>query len=167
MPPRTGGICTGLGGFRHARDVVEDVEDALGAGGGLLRDGDDAAHRVEPGVEAPDVGEEGGEHADGDLVVRDLPDAEGPDDEQADLGEQGDRRREQRPDAVDAVVDRQVVVVGLAEALRLARFLGEGLDDADAGNGVGQHAGDFGPDAVDLLETRCAAGRAPCGSARR
>jgi hypothetical protein len=33
-----------------------------------------------------------------------------------------------------------------------ALFLGEGLDHADAGDGVGEHVGHFGPDAVDLLE---------------
>ncbi|MCK7495722.1 MAG: hypothetical protein MZW92_35650 [Comamonadaceae bacterium] len=84
-----------LGRLGHAGDVVEDVEDALGARGGLLRHRDDAAHRVEAAVEAADVGEEGGEHADGDLAVGDQPDAEGPDDQQADLGEQRDRGREQ------------------------------------------------------------------------
>ena len=44
------------------------------------------------------------------------------------------------------------MLVGLAKARRLAIFLGKGLHHAHAGNGVGQHAGDFGPDAVDLLE---------------
>ena len=56
------------GGSGHAGDVVEDVENALCAGGALGRR-NDAAHGVEPGVEAPDVGEEGGEHADRDLVL--------------------------------------------------------------------------------------------------
>ena len=86
------------------------------------------------------------------LAARHLPDAEGPHHQQADFGQQGDGRREQRPDLVDAVVDLQVVAVGLAEAVGLALFLREGLDHADAGNGVGQHVGDFAPDAVDLLE---------------
>ncbi|MDH6592935.1 hypothetical protein M2165_002824 [Variovorax sp. TBS-050B] len=132
--------------------MVEDVEDALGARRGLLRDRDDAAHRVEPRVEAPDVGDEGRQHAHRDAAARHLPDAEGPDHEQADLGQERDGRREQRPGAVELVVDLQVVGVGGAEALGLAALLREGLDHADAGNGVGQHVRHFGPDAVDLLE---------------
>ncbi len=142
-----------LGRFRHRRHMVEDVENTLGAGGGLLRHRNDAAHRVQPGVEAADVGEEGGQHANGDVAFGNLPDAEAPDDEQADFGHQRDGRAEQRPGAVEFVVERQVVFVGVAEALGLALFLGEGLDHADAGNGVGEHVGDFGPDPVNLLET--------------
>ena len=42
--------------------------------------------------------------------------------------------------------------VGFAEAARLPLLLGEGLDHADAGNGVGEHIGHFRPDPVDLLE---------------
>ena len=141
-----------VGRLGDAGDMVEDVEDALGAGGGLLRHRDDAAHRVEPRVEAADVGDEGREHADGDRALRHLPDAEGPDDQEADLGRQRHRRREHRPDLVHAVVHRQVARVGFLEARHLALLLREGLDHPDAGNGVGEHAGHFGPDPVDLLE---------------
>ncbi|KAF1061315.1 MAG: hypothetical protein GAK39_05778 [Variovorax sp.] len=139
-------------GFGHVAHVVEDVEDALGAGRGLLRHRDDAAHRVHAGVEAADVGDEGGQHAHRDAATRHLPDAEAPDHQQADLGQQRHRGREHRPGAVELVVDLQVVGVGGAEALGLAALLREGLDHADAGDGVGQHVGDLGPDAVDLLE---------------
>jgi hypothetical protein len=112
-------------------------------GSRLLRHGDDAAHRIEAAVEARDVGDEGGQHADGDFAARHLPDAEAPDDQQADLGQERDGGREQRPDLVQLVVDGQVVRVGVAEAGRFALFLRKGLDHADAGNGVGQHVGDF------------------------
>src|SRR5690606_26142814 len=74
-----------LRGSRHRRYVVEDVEDTLGAGRRLLRDRHDAAHRIEPRVKAADVGEEGSQHADRDAAARDLPYAEGPHHEQADL----------------------------------------------------------------------------------
>jgi hypothetical protein len=137
---------------RHARDVVEDVEDALGGRGRLLRDRDDAAHRIEAHVEAAAVGDEGGQRADRDLAARDLPDAEAPDHQQAEFGQEGHGRREQRPDLVQFVVDGQVVLVRFAEAHRFALFLGKGLHHADAGNGIGQHVGDLAPDAVDLLE---------------
>ena len=141
-----------MGRFGHAGDAVQDVEDALGARRRLLRDRDDAAHGIEPQVEAADVGQEGGQHTHRDMVVGDLPDAEYPDHQQADLGQQDDRGREHRPRGVDLVVDREVVVVGLAKARHLALLLGEGLDHADARDGVGQHVGDLGPVAVHLLE---------------
>jgi hypothetical protein len=80
-----------VGRLGHAGNVVEDVEDALGAGCGALGGRHDAAHRIQAGVEAADVGEEGGEHADR-VALGNLPDAEDPDDEQADFGEQGDGR---------------------------------------------------------------------------
>ena len=70
-----------IGGFGHAGNVVEDVEDALGAGSCLLRDRDDAAHRVETGVEAANVGEKGCQHADRDVVFGNQPDADAPDDQ--------------------------------------------------------------------------------------
>ncbi len=142
---------------RHVAHVVEDVEDAFGAGRRLLRDRDDAAHRVQAAVEAADVGDEGRQDTDRDLAASHQPDAEAPDHEQADLGQQRHRGREQRPGLVDLVVGLQVDQVGLGEAVGLALFLGEGLDHADAGDGVGQHIGHFGPDAVDLLEARAQA----------
>ena len=71
---------------------------------------------------------------------------------QTDFGEQRHGRREQRPGAVELVIDLQVVGIGDTEALGFAALLREGLDHADAGDGVGQHVGHLGPDAVDLLE---------------
>ncbi|MNL00728.1 hypothetical protein D3C87_1211690 [compost metagenome] len=139
--------------LRHARHMVEDVEDALGAGGGLLRDRHNPAHRIQTRVEAADIGQEGDQHTHRDGIVADLPDAKDPDHQQAHFGQQRHRGREQRPDGIDAVVDGQIVLVRLTEALDLALFLGEGLDHADAGNGIRQHVGDLGPDTVDLLES--------------
>ena len=57
-----------------------------------------------------------------------------------------------RPDFVDAVIHRQVVLVGLAKARCLAPLLRKRFDHAHARNGVGQHVGHFAPDAVNLLE---------------
>ena len=51
-----------------------------------------------------------------------------------------------------SVIDLKVAHVGFLEAIDLAFFLGEGLDHTNAGNGVGEHAGHFGPHPVDLLE---------------
>jgi hypothetical protein len=47
-PASAASIGTGLRRLGHVGHVVEDVEDALGAGRRLLRDRDDAAHRIEP-----------------------------------------------------------------------------------------------------------------------
>ncbi|MNT31940.1 hypothetical protein D3C72_1677990 [compost metagenome] len=43
-------------------------------------------------------------------------------------------------------------MVGVAKTLGFALFLRKGFHDPDARDGVGQHVGHFGPDAVDLLE---------------
>ena len=137
----------------HVAHMVQDVEDALGAGSCFLRDRDDAAHRIEPRVEAPDVGDESRQHADRDVVVRQLPDTETPDHEQSDFGQQRHAGREQRPGAVEPVIHLQVVGIGRAKAVGLAPLLGKSLDDANARNRVGQHIGHFRPDAVDFLET--------------
>ncbi len=139
--------------LRHVALMIEDVEDALGPGCRLLRVRDDTAHGVETRVEAADVGDEGGEHAHRDLVVGDLPDAKGPDHQQADLGEQGHGRREQRPDLVDPVVDLEVVLIGRPETARFTALLGEGLDHANTRDHVGQHIGHLRPDAVGAFKT--------------
>ena len=74
-------------GLRHTRDMIQDIEDALGAGGGLLRVRHDAAHRIQAGVEAADIGQEGGKHTHRNVVMRHLPDTEGPQNQQADFGQ--------------------------------------------------------------------------------
>ena len=140
-------------GFRHGRNMIENVKNALGPGGGLLRHRHNPAHRIQAGVEAANVSEESSQHANRDVALGNLPDAETPDHQQANFRHQRDRGRKQRPGAIEFVVQRQIELVGLLEAPGLALLLGKGLDDPDAGNGVGQHVGDFRPDPVDLLET--------------
>src|SRR5690606_36956711 len=56
-------------GFGHAGYVVENIENTLGAGSRLLRDRNDAAHRVEPRIEAADIRQESRQHAHRDLLV--------------------------------------------------------------------------------------------------
>ena len=141
-----------LRGLGHVRHMVEDVKNAFGPGGGFLGDGHDAAHRVEPRIKPPDVGDEGRQHPDGNLPARHQPDTKRPDHQQAQFGQQRHSGREQRPDAVEFVVHFQVVLVGGFEAFGLAFFLRKRLDHTDAGDGVGQHVGDLAPDPVDLLE---------------
>ena len=101
------------------------------------------------------------------MAMKHLPAAERPDDQQAQLGEQRDHRSEERPDDVDAVVDLDHAMIAAAEPLDLAIFLGERLDDADAGNRVGQHAGHLAPGDARQAGNSAAAASAPNAPARR
>ena len=49
--------------------AVENLEDAMGAGGGALHRGDHAAHRVDPGIEPADVGDEHRQRAELDFAA--------------------------------------------------------------------------------------------------
>src|SRR5690606_34183259 len=71
----------GLDGLGHTGYVVQDIENALGSSGRFLSKRYDAAHGIKPDIEAADVGKKGGQHPDGDFVMRYQPNAEGPDDE--------------------------------------------------------------------------------------
>ena len=144
----------GLRRLGHVRDVVKNVKDALGTGSRFLRDRNNPAHRVKAAIEPANVGNEGCQHAHCDLLPGDQPDAKRPDHQQADFGQQRDRRRKQRPGLVELVIDHQVVMVDFAKTLRFALFLGEGLDHANAWNRVGQHIGHVRPDPVDLFKAR-------------
>ena len=134
-------------GIEHARHAVEDLEQALRGRRRALGGGEHAAHALDPRVEAADVRDERGEHADGDLVVQDLARADRPHHQQPDLIEQRDRRPEERPHGVVAVVDLDDALVGLGEARDLAPLLREGLDHANARDGVGQDVGHGRPHA--------------------
>ena len=61
--------------------------------------------------------------------------------------QQGDDGLEEGPDRIDAAIGREHPIVGRAEPLDLAALLGKGLDDANARDGVGQHAGHLAPGA--------------------
>ncbi len=136
-----------------ARGTVEDLEEPLGARRRPLSRLDHPAHRLEPDVKPADQELEPDEDAGVDLALVDLPGAERPDDQQTELGQQVDHRAEERPGVVDPVVGVQHVVVAGAEPLDLASLLGERLDDPDAGDGVGQHAGHLRPGPAPALET--------------
>ncbi|MNI46013.1 hypothetical protein D3C73_1004560 [compost metagenome] len=142
----------GLLRLGHAGHMVQHIENALGAGGRFLRDRDDAAHRIQAHVKAPDIRKERRQHAHRDLVLRHLPNTEYPHHQQTHFGQQRHRGRKQGPRCVHAVVDFQVAVIGFAKPRDLALFLRKRLDHANTGNRVGQHVGDLGPDAVDLFK---------------
>nr|GEU28367.1 hypothetical protein [Tanacetum cinerariifolium] len=141
----------------HGRYMVENVEDALGGRCRFLRDRDDAAHGIEAAVETARIRNERRQHTDRDIALRDLEDAEHPDHQQAQFGQERHGGREQRPDFIELVVDGQIVLVGGAEARRFARLLRKRFDHADAGDGIGQHVGHFAPHAVDFFKARAQA----------
>jgi hypothetical protein len=85
---------------RWARD--RECEDSLGAGGRALHGRHHAAHRIQAAVEAADVGDEHGQHADGQIrIVETTAKTPKPhDDQQAPVGQQRDHRLEERPEPV-------------------------------------------------------------------
>ena len=154
----------GVDGMERLGDgglAVEDAKDALRGGGRPLHGRDDAAHRFQPPVKPPgqidehpqvaDVLREVGEGGAGGEST-DLPHGEDPDDQQAEVVEPLDHGGEEGPGAIDAVGGLQDVVVGAVETLDFPLLLGEGLDHADAGDGIGQHAGHLRPGAAAQLK---------------
>jgi hypothetical protein len=70
-------------------------------------------------------------------VLRDLPNAKCPNDQQTDFSHQGDRWREQGPQKIDSVVHRQIVLIGFSEARALAPFLCKGFESRNFSRLVG------------------------------
>ena len=125
----------------NARLSVEDVEDPLGARGRPLRGGRHADHRLDPRVEAGNVRQECRQNSDGYVVVIHPPGCKGPHHHQASRSQERHERPEERPQAVDAVVDVEDALVAAMEPIDLALFLRKCLDDAHARDRVRQHAG--------------------------
>ena len=139
--------------FRHTRNMVQDFENSLGTGSCFLRARNNAAHAVKARVKAADVCQKCRQHAHRNLVFRNKPNSKTPHHQQTHLGHQGHRGRKQGPNAIESIVDRQIVFVGIHETLRLTIFLGKSLDHPNTWNGVSQHVGDLRPNTVNFLET--------------
>ena len=135
-------------GLWHLRHAIENSEYAMGAGSGAFSGLEHAAHGIQSGIEAADVSDEGREHADGDGVRENAPHTEQPDGQHANVSQQYQHGAEEGPGGVDAIVGGEHSHVDGAEAQHFAVFLGEGFDDADAGDGVGKDADHFSPGAV-------------------
>ena len=134
-------LCVRLLGDDGVR--VEDVEDAIGGGAGLLGDRDDVGHHPHRREQLREVGGEGQVRAERDLVVDHEIAAER---EHADLAERGDRREQRRVLGLDPDVahPRSVQALGhLAEGVDLAVFLAEALHHADARDRFVDDAGDL------------------------
>ena len=86
-------------------------------------------------------------------MVRHLPNAKRPHHQQANFSHQGHGGREQGPQKIDAIVDRQIVLVGFLKTPCLSLLLGKRLDHANSRNGVSQHVGQFRPDPIDFFKT--------------
>ena len=84
ISPRSSGELDGVRGVGDGRAQVEELEDPLDPGSGLLADGEDAGQLPGRRDELGDVGREGQERAEGDPVVQGQPAAEGQDGHLAD-----------------------------------------------------------------------------------
>ena len=81
----------------HAGHMVQDFKNALGACRCFLRVRHDSAHGIQACIKTRAVRQKRGQHTDRDLMIRHLPNAESPDHQQTEFGDQRDRGRKQRP----------------------------------------------------------------------
>src|SRR5690606_4931988 len=100
-----------------------------------------------------DIGQKSGQYADGDTILRDLPDAEDPYNQQADFGQQCYGWCKQCPGLIDAIIDFHIALVDCAKTLQFSFFLGKRFYYPYTGQCVCQHIVDFCPDAINFLKT--------------
>ena len=142
-----GGGIVGDGGL-----LLEEFVDADDGGGSALEEVDDPADGDHGPGELHHVDVEGGELADGDAVGDDLVAA----DEEGDHEREAEDELERGPehgheaDEVEAALD--VLEVGGLEGGDLGLFLGEGADEAGAGEVLLGLGGDVGEHGLDALE---------------
>ena len=164
-----GGGSVGDGGL-----LLEEFVDADDGGGAALEEVDDPADGDHGPGELHHVDVEGGELADGDAVGDDLVAA----DEEGDHEREAEDELERGPehgheaDEIEAALD--VLEVGGLEGGDLGFFLGEGADEAGAGEVLLRLGGDVGEHGLDALEAAVDAGaevldedRTPWAAGRR
>ena len=83
-----------------------------------------------------------------------MPNAKGPNNQQTHFGHQCDGWREQGPQKIDAIVHRQIVLVGLTKPSTFPSLLGERFDHSNARDGVGQDVGELRPHAINFLKAQ-------------
>ena len=123
---------------------VDQLEDPLHAGPGLLADGQHHGEHPDRADELGEVGGEGDEGAEGDLPAGGQPAAER---QHRDLAERGDGLEGRgvagvQPDGAQPAGEE--LPADLAQLAGLLLLLAEALDDADAGDGAVDDAGDGG-----------------------
>ena len=148
IPPRVASTGDGVGRVGDAGLHVEQLEDPLGAGAGLLGRRHQAGHEAHRRDDLHEVAGEREEHAEREVAAQGEPAAER---QHAELGEHRQHLQRGRVAAVVAgrAHARLVELVGpVGEAVELALLLGERLDDAHAVDGLVDDAGDGAGEAL-------------------
>ncbi len=123
---------------------VDQLQDALGAGAGLLPDGEDHGEHADRADQLGEVGGEGDERAERDVPAYRQPAAER---QHRDLAEGGyglEGRGVDRVQADGAQAAREEPAADLPELAGLLLLLSEALHHAYAADGAVDHAGDGG-----------------------
>ena len=131
----------GVGGVDHLGVGVEDVEDALGAGPGLLPDGEEPGQHPHRRHQLHQVRREGEERSQGELAVQRQPPAEG---QHRHLGQRRDGLEGGGELGLQAHQPgpRRVEPGGhLGQVVELALLLTEALHHPHPGDGLVDHAG--------------------------
>ena len=121
-------------------------------GGAALEEVDDPADGDHGPGELHHVDVEGGEVADGDAVRDDLAATDPEDDDDGGAEHEFERRPEHGHEADEAEAAADVFLVGGLEGGDLGLFLGEGADEAGAGEVLLGLGGDVGEHGLDALE---------------
>ena len=139
----------GVGGqllrtVRHGGLGVDELQDALHTGAGLLADGEDHGEHPDRADELGEVGGEGDERAQGDLAPGGQPAAEGQHGDLAERGHglEGGGVAGVQPDGAQPPGEEPPA--DLAELAGLLVLLAEALDDPDPGDGPVDDPGDGG-----------------------
>ena len=119
-----------IGGIRNGGRKVEQLEDPLDPGPGLLADGEDAGQLAGRRHQLDDVGGEGQEGAQGDLVLQGEPTAEGEDGHLPDGRDGLEQRLVARLQAHGAHLGAVDHLRGVGDPFELPLLLAEGLDHA-------------------------------------
>ena len=161
----------GVGLVDYLRVRIEDVEDALGGGGGVLEAVVEAAQALHRSVEAVHVAGKGDKVPQGQLTGQDVAAPDPPDDDRADGGHEGHDRAEEAAHPRHPQLAPQQVQAAALELAHFPPFLGEGLDHAHPRDGIGEEGAEAGPAApqrpVDGVQLPAEAQRRPHQQRRR
>ena len=163
--PPSGPSSTASGFSDHVGQRVEELEDPLGAGPGLLGDHEHARHLAGRRHELGQVGEEGDQRPDRDPCRRSTSQpAERQDRDLAELGHRLERRGPPRPQTPVAHPRPVEAAEGPGDPVELAVLLAEPLHDPHPAHRVVDGADHLGHARLHLPAAR---GRRPAASGRR
>ena len=138
--------------------LLEEFVDADDGGGAALEEVDDPADGDDGPDELDHVDVEAGELADGDLVLDDFVSSDEQRDHQREAEDELERGPEHGHEADEVEAAADVLLVGGLEGGDLGFFLGEGADEARAGEVLLGLGGDVGEHGLDALEAAVDAG---------